>query len=281
MPAGPDVSVVVPVRDGAAVLGSCLDGLSAQRDVALEVVVVDNGSTDSTADIARRHPVSATVLNEARPGSYAARNAGIAAARAGVLAFTDADCVPDPGWIAAGLAALDAEAGADLVGGAVAPIPSPQPTVWERYDRATYLRQDRHVATESFAATANLFVRRAVIDAVGPFDATLRSSGDLELCRRAVAAGFRVVHAPDAVVRHRPRTTMRDTWALHRRLGAGWRDLARRDQRPSPWRDPALRIPLGTVVDGVAADGPPLRFRQLAPVHALAMAARWTGRLLG
>ena len=270
---------MVPVRDGSEVLAACLDALGAQEGVRREVVVVDNGSQDGTADLARGHPAVSAVVHEPQPGSYAARNAGIAVASAEVLAFTDADCVPDPGWLAAGLAAV--AAGADLVGGEVVSLPSDRPTTWERYDRATYLRQSRHVAAESFAATANLFVRRAVIEAVGPFDAGLRSSGDLELCRRAVAAGFTIVHAGDAVVRHRPRTTLRATWALHRRLGAGWRDLARRGERPPAWRDPALRIRLGTVVDEVAADGPPLRRRHLAPVHAVAMLARWTGRLVG
>src|SRR5687768_1929723 len=127
MPAGPDVSVVVPVRDGADVLGACLDALAAQHGVRAEIVVVDNGSTDGTGAIARAHPAVTAVVTEVRPGSYAARNGGIAATRAEVLAFTDADCVPEPGWLAAGLAVITG--GADLAGGDVVPVPSPTPTV--------------------------------------------------------------------------------------------------------------------------------------------------------
>src|SRR5206468_1800917 len=97
------------------------------------------------------------------------------------------------------------------------------------------------------AATANLFVEARVFDDVGPFDAGLVSSGDLDLCRRATAVGHRLVYAPDAVVVHPPRATLGETWRLHRRLGAGWAQLARRDGGPSPRRDPALRIDLGTV----------------------------------
>lgn len=280
-----DVSVVVPVRDGAALLPGCLDALAAAVAAAraggleVEVIVVDNDSRDATSRVAAAHPLAPLLVRESRRGSYAARNAGVAAAAGTLLAFTDADCRPEPGWLSAGTAALDV--GADLAGGAVLPLASPRPSVWERYDRATYLRQADYVTGQGFAATANLFVRAAVFAAVGGFDPALRSSGDLEWCGRAVAAGHRLVAAPAAAVRHRPRTTAADTWRLHRRLGAGWRALHRRGLRPPAWRDPALQVPLGVVVDAVAADGPPLRRRRLAPAHALVLTARWAGWLTG
>lgn len=274
------MSVVVPVRDAARSLLACLDALRHQRlDEPFEVVVVDNASTDGSAEVARSHPLGVRVAAEPRPGAYAARNAGITASRGSVLAFTDADCRPAPGWLAAGLASV--RGGADLVGGDIRAERSAQPTVWERYDRALYLRQQDLVVHQRFAATANLFVRREVIEAVGPFDPDLRSSGDLEFCHRAVHHGFTLVHAPDAVVRHRPRRSLAGTWALHRRLGAGWAALARRGLRGPVWADPALRLPLGMVVRAVGADGPPLRRRHLAPVHAVAMLARLVGRLTG
>ena len=275
----PQVTVVVPVRDGARSLGACLSALGRQVGPSREVIVVDNGSSDGTVALAQRHPAVTRVLHEPRPGSYAARNAGIAAARAEVLAFTDADVVPANDWLAHGVAVIGA--GADLAGGAIMPLRTPCPGIWERYDAALYLDQEEHVVHQGFAATANLFARRAVLDAVGGFDDTLRSSGDLEWCRRAVAAGFVLAYAGDAVVAHRPRTTAAGTWRLHRRLGAGWRVLADRDEWPAGLDDPALRIPLGQVVEALAADGPPVRRRQVAHVHALAMAARVVGKLTG
>lgn len=275
----PVVSVVVPVRDGAAVLGACLDALAAQVGAPpYEVVVVDNGSGDGTAELARAHPAVAQVVVEPRGGSYAARNAGLAAAHGAVLAFTDADCRPEPGWLAAGVAAL---AGADLAGGDVVPLRSPRPTAWERYDRAVYLDQARAVRDEGYAATANLLVRREVVDAVGGFDAALASSGDLEWGQRATAAGWRLVHAPDARVAHLPRTRGHETWRLHRRLGAGWRDLARTGRRPPAWREPALRVPARWVLGRVREDGPPVAAARILAVHAVALGARWTGRLAG
>ncbi len=267
------VSVVVPVLDDAIRLAACLDALHVQVGAPpFEVVVADNGSQDSSASVARAHPLSPVVVVEPRRGSYAARNAGVAAAAAPQLAFTDADCVPAPDWVARGVAAL---AGHGIVGGDVRPVRSAEPTVWERYDRALYLRQRDLVEHQGFAATANLWVRREVFDAVGGFDPDLRSSGDLEWGRRAAAAGHRTRYDERVVVAHQPRTTAAGTWKLHKRLGAGWAVLA--DRHPEVRA--GLWLPLGAVVDALAVDGEPLRRRQVAHVHALAMAARRTGWL--
>lgn len=276
--------MVVPVRDDAPRLARCLDALAvACRGVACEVVVVDDASRDGSGDVARSHPLRPLVVAGTGAGSYAARVAGAAVARGTWLAFTDADCEPDPGWVAAGL-----RAGADarVLAGVVRPAtPSGRPGAWERYDRATYLRQEDHVS-EGFGATAALWVHRAVWDEVGGFDPTLRSSGDLEWGLRATARGHAPVLVPDLVVTHASRTSARQTWRLHRRLGAGWKALHPRGLRPPAWRDPSLRLSLGGAVTAVAQDGTPhgwpaLRRRRLLPVHVTVLAARWTGRLLG
>lgn len=273
----PRVSVIVPVRDGADVLPGCLDALADQVDVdRLEVIVVDDGSRDASVTIARRHGAVTTVRSGPPAGAYHARNAGLEVARAPVIAFTDADCQPHPTWLAAGLRAL---ADADLVGGRIIPVSGPDPTLWARYDRAIYLDQETSIAAHHYAATANLLVRSEVFDRVGRFDARLPSSGDLEFCHRAVAAGCRLVYAADAVVAHAPRATLGATWRLHRRLGAGWAHLAHRGKRPPMWRDGAHWLPLGWVVDRVSDDGPPLRRRHVLPVHLTAMAARAVGRI--
>lgn len=275
-----DASVIVPVRDGGAAFADCLDALASQRDApAFEVIVVDNGSRDGTAELAGSHRLGVRLIREERPGSYAARNAGIAVAEGDVLAFTDADCTPHPGWLAAGCAALGA--GADLVGGAIAMQRSAHPTVVERYDRAVYLRQEDLVRNHGWAVTANLFVRRSVIDHVGPFDATLPSGGDRDFCLRATRAGCRLRFAEDAVIGHRPRTRLREIWGVNRRIGRGMRTLTRRGELPAPWRSPDLRQPLTWVMQCIAADGPALRRRQVVGVHAVAMSARWLGLLTG
>ncbi len=274
----PRVSVIVPVLNEARRIVACLDALAAQEDAPpYEVIVVDNGSRDATPDLVRGHRVRPRFETERARGPYAARNAGIGVARGEIVAFTDGDCLPEARWLAEGVAVLDA--GADLAGGRVVQMASADPSAWERYDRATYLDQDLYIRAEHFAATANLFVRAAVVDDVGGFVPELTASGDQELCRRATAAGYRLVYAPDARVLHHPRTTLRDTWALHRKLGMGFAELARYGIRPKPWRDDAMLLRLGAVVERVAADGPPLRRRRLGPVHALVLTARWVGRL--
>ena len=270
---------MLPVRNEASNLPHALDALAAQvAPCPYEVVVVDNGSSDATAEIAGSHPLGVLVVHEPARGPYAARNAGIAASRGDVLAFTDADCRPDPAWLAEGMAALEE---ADLVGGAIVQERSATPTVWERYDRATYLRQEHYVAEQGFAATANLFVRAEVFTSVGVFRPELVASGDLELGRRATAAGHRLVYAPRARVLHRPRADLRSTWALHRKLGSGFAELARAGLRPAPWADPALRESLRVATWLVSQDGPFVPRRRLAPVHGVAMAARWVGRVTG
>lgn len=280
MAPSPVVTVVVPVRDGAAVIGACLDAIASQRSAPpYDVVVVDNGSSDGTANIVRGHPAGARLVSEPRPGSYAARNTGVAAASGHIVAFTDADCTPEPGWLAAACAAIDA--GAYIVGGRVAMHRSMRPTIAERYDRAVYLRQEDLVLHHGWAVTANLVVRRSVFDAVGCFDATLPSGGDREFCLRAAAAGYLVGYAPEAAVGHRPRTRMREIWRVNRRIGSGFRRSLVMTAPRSWWRSEELRQPFEWVMQCVVADGPPLRRRQVAVVHAVAMAGRWTGLFLG
>ena len=278
----PAASVVVPVRDGASSLRRCLDALAAQKGVdTFEVIVVDNGSTDASGELARTHPVVTKVVVEPRPGSYAARNAGVTAARASVVAFTDVDCTPEPAWLAVGLTVLDAT-GADLVGGAIRALASPQPTMWERYDRAVYLRQEDIVVSAGWAVTANLFVRRAVFDSVGLFDGGLLSGGDREFCLRARRAGFRIVYAEDATVWHAPRTTAREIWRVNQRIGGGFAALRCRHEVPPWWRMREHWMRLDWVIYLMAQDGTPrLRRRQVLPVHGLAMAARLSGRFSG
>lgn len=278
----PVVSVIVPVLDAAGTVVDCLDALARQSGApAFEVLVVDNGSHDASVALATRHPLHPLVLHERRPGAYAARNAGVRTARGAVLAFTDADCRPAAGWLAAGMAAL-AAGDADIVGGQIRPVTAQPPTVWARYDAARYLRQDALIFDAGMAATANLFTRASAFAQVGPFDAALRSGGDLEWCRRAQECGLRLRYAPEAVVDHRCRTTLLATWRLHRRLGSGWAALAARGLRPGPaWRDPAIWLPIGAVVDAAAAQGPALRRRHLAGPHLVATLARLTGRLTG
>jgi GT2 family glycosyltransferase len=272
-----EVTVVVPARDAEASIVGLLDALAQQTLGPAAVVVVDDASTDRTGELAAAHPLRPSVLRGPGRGSYAARNVGLTAVETEVVAFTDADCLPQPGWLA--VAAAEVEPGV-LVAGVVRQQRRDGAGVCERYDRATYLDQGELVV-QGFGATANLVAMTADLRRLGGFDGSLRSSGDKELGSRSRRMGLELRLVESAVVAHAPRTDLPGLWRLHRRLGAGWRDLARRELAPPWWREPGLRVPLGHVVELVAADGPPLRRRRLAPVHAVVLAARWRGRLLG
>jgi GT2 family glycosyltransferase len=274
------VSVVVPVRNGARTLPACLDALAMQEPipgVAVDVIVVNNGSSDASREIAATHPAVTRVVTEARPGSYAARNAGLAVADGDLIAFTDADCIPAPDWLRHGVIAVSR--GSDLVAGHVTPRMSDAPSLWERFDAGHHVDQRKYVEVLGFGATANLFVRRHVLEGVGSFDAAMASGGDRELCRRAVTAGFQLAYAPEAVVSHGSRRTALETWRLHRRLGVGLSQLHERGLHPPWWRDDQMRLPLGWAAEVASDQTRRYRHRELLPLAALVMGARAVGRM--
>src|SRR5579859_1715230 len=129
---GPEISVIVPVRNGAGSLAPLLDSLARQTLARprFEVVVVDNASTDATAEVAAAR--GARVVHEPVPNRSRARNRGAAAAASRLYAFTDADCVADPHWLEELLrhAAL-----APLVAGDVRVTTRPRPNAIERFER--------------------------------------------------------------------------------------------------------------------------------------------------
>lgn len=212
----PTVAVVVPVRNGATTIDTCLEALCAvdwPRE-RVELVVVDNGSTDGTAARVRRHPVR--LLHEhSRPSSYLARNRGVAATRAEILAFTDADCVPDRGWIRA-LAAPLADPGVGGVAGAIEAWRAESAVErWQARRALLAGRAFRHPVLP-FAQTANAAYRRDAFVAAGGFDPDLVFGGDLDFSWRLQrCTGRRLAWAPDAIVRHRHRTTWSGLYRLY------------------------------------------------------------------
>lgn len=195
----PFVSVIVPVRNDPRIR-RCLRALLGQTYPAdrTELIVVDNRSSDETPAVVRQHPVTLLVENRTL-SPYAARNRGIESARGEILAFTDADCVPDKHWLARAVAALERE-GADLVGGRVRFRYSEPPHAAEIFDSLHNLDNDRSIAERGVAKTGNLCARRRVFEAIGPFPAARRSGGDVEWTGRASGAGFALIYAADALV---------------------------------------------------------------------------------
>lgn len=224
-------SVVIPVLDYRQSLRCCLDALADQRfaRAAFELIVVDNGP-DAGADerVAELEKMlvdfpCGRALHEARSGPYAARNLGLAVATADIIAFTDADCVPDSDWLATGIGYLTAHPGAAAVAGSIEVFTrSPRRrTAVELYELRHGFQQRKYVENDGFGATANLFVRRTAFDRIGSFDPSLPSGGDRDWGTRLRDSGVPVSYEPTAVVRHPARTTLRELGCKISRVAAG------------------------------------------------------------
>lgn len=206
------VSVVIPVYNGAADLGRCLDALEGQTYPAdlVEVVVVDNGSSEDIAAVVAGRPRRFRLVSEGQKGSYAARNRGIRASQGTVLALIDADCLPKADWIAFGVARLLSGPSDTVVGGGVAIFTRAgvRPSPSELFETCFAFPMRRYVEERGFAGTGNLFTLRATWDKVGPFRADLRSGGDWEWGQRCKAAGCHVVFEDRITVGHPARRNL-------------------------------------------------------------------------
>jgi glycosyltransferase involved in cell wall biosynthesis len=188
-------SVVIPVHDGARFLADALRSVADQH-LELEVVVVDDGSTDDSARIAR--DLGATCIRQPQSGPAAARNAGIAASSAPYLAFLDADDLMTPGAMALLLAHLDAHPESDGVMGIQAY------EVLDGVDLPDWAVAD-DIGGPDEVSRPNVLAsvyRRATFDRVGGFDPHLRFSEDVDWLMRANEAGA-VIDVVGDVVRVR------------------------------------------------------------------------------
>lgn len=238
-------SVIIPVYNNNPGLHCCLEALNQQliKKAFFEVIVVDNASACSPEGIVNQYSF-ARFLNEPRPGSYAARNKGIDQSHGELIAFTDADCIPKQTWLSNALALFDTNPNLMAVGGKIEMPLSRNPTAAELYDCKISLRQDHFVHTRGFAATANLVVRRSVIDSVGAFDCSLKSGGDREFCSRILKAGLQLNYAESVAVQHSTRRRMKDLVIKRRRLAGGFYELSRYHlySLPPPPSDRALAL---------------------------------------
>jgi cellulose synthase/poly-beta-1,6-N-acetylglucosamine synthase-like glycosyltransferase len=212
----PRMTVIVPVYNGEATIRTCVEaliGLDYPRDL-LQIIVVDNKSTDGTRRILEGYPV--TVLEESKTqSSYAARNLGIAHSTGDVVAFTDADCVPERGWLRAIVSAIQP----DDVGGVAGAIEAFRAdSQVERYQARRAIRADRAYQHKvlPFAQTANAAYKREVFERIGLFDPTLIYGGDLDFSwRMQSSTGLKLVYEALAFVWHRHRTTYRGLFGLY------------------------------------------------------------------
>lgn len=213
------ISVIVPAYNTAQTISACVQALRRQTGVATEyeLIVVDNGSTDNTAELAAA--AGATLVRQARRGAAAARNAGIQAASGEIVCFTDADCAPAPDWIAAITAPL---ADPEIIGCKGVYTTSQKALVArfvqieyeDKYDR---LRPQPFI---DFIDTYSAAYRRSVLLANGCFDEQIFFVEDQELSFRLASRGYKMVFQPTAVVSHQHSDTL---WRyFHKKFSIGY-----------------------------------------------------------
>lgn len=217
----PLVSVVIPVWNSADTIATCVRALLDQSlpPDEFEVIVVDNGSSDSTPAILARYQ-RVRMLTETRAGSYAARNLGLAQARGRYVAFTDADCVPDPDWLAAALVRARQSDQIGIVAGPIDLLDRSATPIALAYERTFAFRQHRHVPA-GYCATANWLSPRLLLEQLGGFDPDLFSGADWKLSRQIQAQGRRIVFEPAMRVGHPPRRSLSVIVEKRRRIAGG------------------------------------------------------------
>jgi glycosyltransferase involved in cell wall biosynthesis len=224
------ISVVIAVHNGAQFIASALRSVMRQTFAAGEIIVVDDGSTDKSADIATSFDASLRVLRRSHQGGAATLNAGVAVAKGDLLAFLDADDLWAEDKLARQIVAFASDASLDAVFGRVVQFTDMECRISEP-------SEIRHMSTSSPGPSKNaMLIRRDTFDVVGPFDQATVADFP-EWYARAVTIGIRT-KVLDQVVAfrriHRNNTTRREREALQRDYLKMARTLASRN-------DPRLR----------------------------------------
>ena len=226
------VTIIIPTYKDWARLQLCLNALSVQTypTANFEVIIVNNHSDEFVPE-GLVFPANTKIIHEIKPGSYAARNAGLAIAKGEVIGFTDSDCIPDNNWIANAVDSMFSNGNLDRLTGPVKIFREPEGSVlaW-KFESITAFNQKRNVK-KGVSVTANLFVKKTAFDQVGNFDSALYSGGDIEWNKRATALGLGISFSNNVLVMHPARTSFREILVKSRRVAGGGYVTAKRHKR--------------------------------------------------
>jgi O-antigen biosynthesis protein len=214
----PRVSVVVCAHNAERTIGECLDRLAALDYPDYEVIVVDDGSTDATADIVAER--DARLIRTPNEGLSSARNTGLEACTGSIVAYIDSDAYPDPQWLKYLAASFLDSDHAGIGGPNIAPADSPR--VAQCVARAP--GGPIHVLLSDLEAEhipgCNMAFRREALAAIGGFDPRYRAAGDdVDVCWRIRERGETLGFSPAAMVWHHPRDSVRAYWRQQRGYG--------------------------------------------------------------
>jgi glycosyltransferase involved in cell wall biosynthesis len=195
-------SIIIPVYKDSVGLEDTLRSLLNQCEIHFryEIIVANDGSDPDISRICKKYQVRE--VGTSHGGSYSARNRALELSKGEYIAFLDADVRPEKNWLKMGYNALKQY---DYVGGKVSIDAKKIVTISNYYDYLTAFDNENYIQKDHFLPTANLFVKRKVIEQVGGFDGRLFSCGDLEFGNRVYASkkfeqgyieGLSVVHPP-------------------------------------------------------------------------------------
>jgi len=194
----PLASVIMPAYRAERFVCEAIESALAQDYGSVELIVVDDGSDDATAELAARYPI--TVLHQPHSGIAAARNTGVRATNGAYLAIHDADDTWPPDRLSAQIEYLEAEPDAGIVLGLAEVFTHPGE---ERFDQMSPLTRGRPVQ----GLPATMLARREVFERVGEFDETLELGEDIDWLARAMDAGVKSVTLERVVLRRRVHAT--------------------------------------------------------------------------
>lgn len=217
------VSIIIPHFNNTVRLQKVLGGLANQSyNCDFEVIVVDNGSTQSLAFLKQFGFVQLIHEGQYLNSPYSARNRGIEASRAECLAFIDATCIPESNWLEEGMAAL--KSGADIVAGNIKFSFSGQSNIGELYDSVFHVNAEA-AARSGFVLGGNFFVKSKLYRTLGLYPEGQRTSGDFLFAQRVIKNGYKLVFCPSAIV-HYParggRFIFRKNWRISQGQPAIW-----------------------------------------------------------
>jgi cellulose synthase/poly-beta-1,6-N-acetylglucosamine synthase-like glycosyltransferase len=199
----PTVSIIVPAYNAESTIAECIAPLLAldYPGRLRELLVVNNASTDATGQVLKQFGSEIVSLSEVKRGPSAARNRGLRAARREVVAFTDADCVVDRGWLRSIVLPLRDQRVGVVGGRTLARRPCNEIEAYgERiHDQGRSINE----FTPPYVSTANWSSRLSLLKDVGLFDEALTRGEDVDLSWRILQLGYRLVYEPDAVIYHR------------------------------------------------------------------------------
>lgn len=194
----PEIAIIIPHYNDVVRLERCLSALMENDLSGCEVIVVDNGSTQSLTEIQKKFPDIRFVI-EREKGAAAARNRGVQETSAPQLMFIDADCLPAPDWVTVGRRVANR---ADLIGGRVEVFDETPPprSGAEAFEAVFAFDFQNYIEVQGFSGTGNLITRRDVFEDVGPFRGGV--SEDRDWSFRATAKGYKLIYEDGLRVGH-------------------------------------------------------------------------------